>query len=136
MYAYGANARALAGGQSGWNAEGMMAINTRQQLRHRITNGPVLMAPGAANALTARIIEDLGFDCVYVTGAGIANTYLGKPDIGLVTLTELTGHVAAIRDAVELPLIVDIDTGFGNPIGVYRTVREVGRAGADALQME
>jgi 2-methylisocitrate lyase-like PEP mutase family enzyme len=120
----------------GPEGSGTMAVDTRQQLRHRITKGPVLTAPGAANALTARIIEDLGFDCVYVTGAGIANTYLGKPDIGLVTLSELTGHVAAIRDAVELPLIVDVDTGFGNPIGVYRTVREIGRAGADALQIE
>lgn len=94
------------------------------------------MTPGAANALTARIIEDLGFEAVYVTGAGIANTYLGSPDIGLVTLTELTGHVGAIRDAVQLPLIVDIDTGFGNAINVGRTVRELARAGADALQLE
>jgi len=113
-----------------------MAVHTRQVLRQRVTAGPVLMAPGAANALTARIIEESGFECVYVTGAGIANTYLGRPDIGLVTLSELTAHVAAIRDAVALPLIVDADTGFGNPIGVYRTVRELGRAGADAIQLE
>jgi 2-methylisocitrate lyase-like PEP mutase family enzyme len=113
-----------------------MTSRTRQQLRHRVTAGPVLMAPGAANALTARIIEDIGFDAVYVTGAGIANTYLGSPDIGLVTLTELTAHVAAIRDAVALPLIVDADTGFGNAVGVGRTVRDLGRAGADAIQLE
>lgn len=113
-----------------------MSSATRRSLRRRVEQGPVLMAPGAANGLTARIIEDLGFEAVYVTGAGIANTYLGAPDVGLVTLTELTGHVAAIRDAVDLPLIVDIDTGFGNAVSVGRTVREVARAGADALQIE
>jgi 2-methylisocitrate lyase-like PEP mutase family enzyme len=73
---------------------------------------------------------------VYVTGAGIANSFLGAPDLGLVTLTELELHVAAIRDAVDLPLIVDADTGFGNPIGVARTVRILARAGADAIQLE
>lgn len=96
----------------------------------------MVVVPGAANALTARIIEELGFEAVYVTGAGVANSYLGAPDLGLVTLNELAGHVAAIRDAVELPLIVDMDTGFGNPIGVGRAVRELVRAGADALQIE
>lgn len=113
-----------------------MSSGTRTQLRRRVEQGPVLMAPGAANALTARIIEDLGYEAVYVTGAGIANTYLGAPDVGLVTLTELVGHVGAIREAVALPLVVDIDTGFGNAVGVGRTVREVARAGADALQIE
>jgi 2-methylisocitrate lyase-like PEP mutase family enzyme len=92
--------------------------------------------PGAASALTARIIEDTGFEAVYVTGAGLANTFLGAPDIGLVSLTELSAHVAAIRQAVGLPLIVDADTGFGNAIGVARSVRELERAGADAIQLE
>jgi 2-methylisocitrate lyase-like PEP mutase family enzyme len=105
-------------------------------LRRRVTTGPLLICPGAANALTARVIEDCGFEAVYITGAGIANTYLGAPDVGLVTLSELAGHVAAIRDAVALPLIVDADTGFGNPIGVARTVRLLERAGADAVQIE
>lgn len=113
-----------------------MTRRTTAILRRRVTDGPVLMVPGAANALTARIIEDLGFEAVYVTGAGIANTYLGAPDVGLVTLTELAGHVAAIRDAVDLPLIVDIDTGFGNAVGVRRTVCEMARCGADAVQLE
>lgn len=105
-------------------------------LRQRVTTGPLLVCPGAANALTARVIEDCGFAAAYVTGAGIANTYLAAPDIGLVTLPELAGHVAAIRDAVALPLIVDADTGFGNPVGVQRTVRVLERAGADAVQIE
>jgi 2-methylisocitrate lyase-like PEP mutase family enzyme len=105
-------------------------------LRRRVAAGPLLVCPGAANALTARVIEDCGFEAVYVTGAGVANTYLGAPDIGLVTLSELAAHVAAIRDAVALPLIVDADTGFGNPVGVQRTVRVLERAGADAVQIE
>ncbi len=105
-------------------------------LRDRLENGPLLTVPGAANALGARVIEDTGFEAVYVTGAGIANMYLGAPDIGLVTLSELASHVAAIRDAVDLPLIVDADTGFGNAINVRRTVRALERAGANAIQLE
>lgn len=111
-------------------------MSRAEQLRERMSTGGPVLVPGAANALTARVIADLGFEAVYVTGAGIANTYLGVPDIGLVTLTELVGHVAAIRDAVGLPLVVDADTGFGNPVGVTRTIRELERAGADAVQIE
>jgi 2-methylisocitrate lyase-like PEP mutase family enzyme len=92
--------------------------------------------PGVANALGARIVEDVGFEALYVSGAGIANTFYGIPDIGLVTLTEVAAHVAAIRDAVALPIIVDADTGFGNALGVAHTVRALERAGADALQLE
>lgn len=108
----------------------------RRWLAERVRTGPLLVAPGAANALAARVIEETGFETVYVTGAGIANSFLGAPDLGLVTLTELELHVAAIRDAVDLPLIVDADTGFGNPIGVARAVRILARAGADAIQLE
>jgi 2-methylisocitrate lyase-like PEP mutase family enzyme len=111
-------------------------MSTSRWLRHRVAEGPVLVCPGAANALAARVIEECGFEACYVTGAGIANTYLGAPDLGLVTLSELAGHVAAIRDAVGLPLVVDADTGFGNPLGVQRTVRMIERAGADAIQIE
>ncbi len=92
--------------------------------------------PGAANPLTARIISDLGFDSVYVTGAGIANTYLGVPDIGLVSLKELVDHVGAMRDVVDLPLLVDADTGFGNAVNVVRTVKQLEKAGASGVQLE
>lgn len=92
--------------------------------------------PGTPNALFARVIEDLGFEAVYVTGAGIANMSLGVPDIGLVTLTELTDHVAAVCDAVGVPVLADADTGFGNPINVTRTVRALERAGAAGVQIE
>jgi 2-methylisocitrate lyase-like PEP mutase family enzyme len=97
-------------------------------------NGTIF--PGAANGLFARIIEDLGYEAVYVTGAGIANMYLGAPDIGLTTLTEVASHVSAIADAVALPLLVDADTGFGNPVNVARTVKVLERAGAAGLQIE
>ena len=106
------------------------------ELRRRLASGRQLLVPGAANALTARIIEDAAFEAVYVTGAGIANTFLGSPDIGLVSLSELRDHVEAIGQAVSLPLIVDADTGFGNPVNVTRTVRTLERAGAAAIQLE
>jgi 2-methylisocitrate lyase-like PEP mutase family enzyme len=92
--------------------------------------------PGTPNALFARVIEDLGFEGVYVTGAGVANMSLGVPDIGLVTLTELTDQVAAICDVVAVPVLVDGDTGFGNPVNMVRTVRVLERAGAAGVQIE
>ena len=92
--------------------------------------------PGTPNALFARVIAQHGFPAVYVTGAGIANMSYGVPDIGLVTLAELTDHVAAIADAVEAPILVDADTGFGNPLNVIRTVRLLERAGAAGIQLE
>ena len=113
-----------------------MANNLNKELRERLSERDTLVVPGAPNALAAKITEDIGFEAVYVTGAGIANTFLGVPDIGLVTLTELAEHVAAIRDAVVLPLIVDADTGFGNPLNVVRTVKMLERSGANAIQIE
>jgi 2-methylisocitrate lyase-like PEP mutase family enzyme len=114
----------------------MTTPTTTTWLRHRVANGPLLVLPGVANALGARIVEDAGFEALYVSGAGIANTFYGLPDIGLVTLTEVAAHVAAIRDAVAVPIVVDADTGFGNALGVAHTVRSLERAGADALQLE
>jgi 2-methylisocitrate lyase-like PEP mutase family enzyme len=92
--------------------------------------------PGAANALTARVVEDAGFNAVYVTGAGVTNTYLGMPDHGILSLDELCGHVDAICDVVGVPVVVDADTGFGNALNVQRTVRRLERAGAAGLQLE
>ena len=108
----------------------------RKAFRARMDLRDAMILPGAGNALTARIIEEQGFGAIYVTGAGIANTYLGAPDIGLVTLTELVGTVSAISEISDLPLVVDIDTGFGNSINTQRTVRLVERAGAAAMQIE
>jgi 2-methylisocitrate lyase-like PEP mutase family enzyme len=92
--------------------------------------------PGAANAMFARVIEELGFDACYLTGAGIANMHLGAPDIGLTTLTEIANVTAATSDAVDLPLLVDADTGFGNAVNMTRTVKVLERAGAAGVQIE
>jgi 2-methylisocitrate lyase-like PEP mutase family enzyme len=106
----------------------------RKGFRARMARRDAMILPGAGNALTARVIADQGFDAIYVTGAGISNTYLGAPDIGLVTLTELAGTVSAIAEITDLPLVVDIDTGFGNAINAQRTVRMIERAGAGISQ--
>jgi len=95
-----------------------------------------VLLPGAANGLFARMVEDTGFEALYVTGAGIANMYLGVPDIGLTTLTEIASHVDAIADVVSLPILVDADTGFGNALNMMRTVRVLERAGAAGIQIE
>jgi 2-methylisocitrate lyase-like PEP mutase family enzyme len=114
----------------------MTSRASRRELRNLLRPGAALLLPGVANALAARVIADLGFSAAYVTGAGIANTFLGIPDIGLVTVTELAEHVAAIRDIFPGPLVVDADTGFGNALNLMRTVQQLERAGADALQIE
>jgi 2-methylisocitrate lyase-like PEP mutase family enzyme len=113
-----------------------MTETLSRRLRERLVRGAGLVLPGAANALAARLIAASGFEAVYITGAGISNTALGVPDLGLVTLTELVDHVAAISDAVALPLVVDADTGFGNALNLRRAVRLLERAGANALQIE
>jgi 2-methylisocitrate lyase-like PEP mutase family enzyme len=113
---------------------GMKRTTTRlKELLARRTATPM---PGAANAMFARVIEDLGFEAVYVTGAGIANMYLGVPDIGLTTLTEIADHIAPIADAIEIPMVVDADTGFGNALNMMRTVKVMERAGAAGIQIE
>jgi len=116
--------------------EKWMNKGCNRQLREILRKREAVLLPGASNALTARIIEDLGFKAIYVTGAGITNTFLGVPDVGLISMTELANHVSAIRDVVALPLIVDADTGFGNPLNVARTIRVLERSGANAIQLE
>ena len=98
--------------------------------------GLPLLLPGAPNALTARVLERTGFEAVYVSGAGVSNSFLGAPDIGLLSMPEMVGHVAAIRDAVDIPLVVDADTGYGNALNVQRAIRMLERAGASAVQLE
>src|SRR6185503_5469557 len=95
-----------------------------------------VLVPGAFNALSARVIEDLGFEAIYVTGAGVTNMWFGMPDQGFMGLAEIADHTARIRDAVSVPLIVDADTGFGNALNVHHTVRTLERAGVDCIQLE
>ena len=111
-------------------------MSTRKTLRQLAEARRGVLVPGAFNALSARVIEDLGFEAIYVTGAGVTNMWFGLPDQGFMGLHEIADHTARIRDAVALPLIVDADTGFGNALNVRHTVRVLERAGADCIQFE
>ncbi len=113
-----------------------MPLDTGKILRAKLQERRGLLVPGAANALAARIIEDLGFEAVYVSGAGVTNTLLGMPDLGFISLPEIAQHTATIREAVNIPVLVDADTGFGNALNVRHAVRVLERAGADAIQLE
>jgi len=109
---------------------------TETTLRSRLANPPILIAPGVYDALTAHLAERAGFHAAYVSGAAIAYTRLGRPDIGLVAMSEVVDTLALIRDRVGSHLIVDADTGYGNALNVARTVRLFERAGANAIQIE
>jgi len=114
-----------------------MTNNTKKNsLAARLSRRPILVAPGVYDALTALIAERAGFEALYVTGAGIAYSRLGRPDIGLVGMSEVAETVTLMRDRVGAPLIVDADTGYGNALNVERTVRLLERAGANAIQIE
>lgn len=110
------------------------AVNFR--LAKLLSERRAVIVPGAANALSARIIEDIGFEAIYLTGAGVSNTSLALPDLGFIGLSDVVQHTIAIRQATTLPLIVDADTGFGNALNVHYTVRALEAAGANAIQIE
>ena len=111
-------------------------MSTRKTLKTLVNARRGVIVPGAFNALSARVIEDLGFEAIYVTGAGVTNMNLGLPDQGFMGLAEIAEATSRIRDAVGLPLIVDMDTGFGNALNTYHSVRILERAGADCIQLE
>ncbi len=111
-------------------------MSTRKQLKALVEARRGVIVPGAFNALSAKVVEDLGFEAIYVTGAGVTNMWFGMPDQGFMGLSEIADHTARIRDTVEVPLLVDADTGFGNALNVYHTVRTLERAGADCIQLE
>ena len=111
-------------------------MSTRKTLKALAEARRGVLVPGAFNALSAKVIEDLGFEAIYVTGAGVTNMWFGMPDQGFMGLSDIADHTARIRDAVEVPLIVDADTGFGNALNVYHAVRTLERAGADCIQLE
>ncbi|HEY5367067.1 MAG TPA: oxaloacetate decarboxylase [Casimicrobiaceae bacterium] len=113
-----------------------MTSSTRKTLRRKVEEKRGLLVPGAFNAMSARIIADQGFEAVYLTGAGLTNMYYALPDLAFMGLNDVAEHTARIRDAVDIPLIVDADTGFGNALNVRHTVRTLERAGADAIQLE
>lgn len=105
-------------------------------LRNLLAGHAAVVAPGAYDALSALLVEQAGFQAVYVSGASIAYTQLGRPDIGLVSASEVVNVVARMRDRVAIPLIVDADTGYGNALNVQRTVSMLEGAGANAIQIE
>ncbi|KLU24064.1 carboxyvinyl-carboxyphosphonate phosphorylmutase [Caballeronia mineralivorans PML1(12)] len=110
--------------------------SSKAALRKMVDERRGLVVPGAFNAMSARVVAENGFRAVYVTGAGVTNMSMGIPDLSFIGLHEICEHTARIRDAVEIPVIVDADTGFGNPVNTYRTVQMLERAGADAIQLE
>ena len=114
----------------------MTTLTTKQQLKALTEARRGVIVPGAFNALSARVVADLGFEAIYVTGAGVTNMWFGLPDQAFMGLTDIADHTARIRDAVEVPLIVDAYTGFGNALNTYHAVRTLERAGADCIQLE
>ncbi len=113
-----------------------MSNPLNQAMRQLLVRSAGHIMPGAGNALTARLIEATGHKLMMLSGAAVANTYLGVPDIGLVSVTELAAHLAAIREVVNIPILADADTGFGNALNARRTVQLLERAGANAIMLE
>jgi len=102
----------------------------------RLHDNKILVAPGAYDAFSAKLIEHMGFEVIYITGAGVSASMLGAPDIGLITMTEQLQQARYIVNAVKIPIICDADTGYGNPISVMRTVKEFEKAGVSAIHLE
>ena len=113
----------------------ILPVTTR--LRHLLAEPGLLLAPGAYDALSARLIAQAGFSAAYMTGFGTAASALGQPDVGLVTMSEMVTRAAALTSVMgKHPVIADADTGYGNPLNIRRTVREYERAGVAAIHLE
>lgn len=111
-------------------------MSTAKALRTALASGRIVMAPGAMDSLSARLVERAGFPAVYMTGLGATASRLGTPDIGLLTQTEMTEHARNMARAVSIPIIADADTGYGGPSNIHRTVREHVQAGVAAIHLE
>jgi len=112
-------------------------MRSTTRLRQLLAGPDLLVAPGAYDALSARLIAQAGFPAIYMTGFGTAASVLGQPDVGLLTMSEMVSRASALASVVgDLPLIADADTGYGNPINVRRTIREYERAGVAGLHIE
>lgn len=114
----------------------MSELERNNSFKARVQQGRAILLPGVANPLTALIAADTGYEALYLTGAGVSNMNHGLPDLGLTTLTEVANALRAIRMVVELPIVVDADTGFGNAVNTHHTVRTLEAAGASAIQLE
>ena len=107
-----------------------------RKLRELLAADSALVAPGVYDGLTALLVQQAGFDCAYLSGASVSFTRLGRPDIRLMTMTEVAETVSNIRERIDLPIVVDGDTGFGNALNVQRTVRLFEKMGASGIQLE
>lgn len=107
-----------------------------QNFRERIKQDGIIVAPGCYDAFSAKLVEEAGFEALYMTGYGTSATMIGQPDVGLLTMSEMVTRAGQIVSAVHIPVIADADTGYGNPINVIRTVREYIKAGVAAIQLE
>lgn len=111
-------------------------MTAADELRARLAAGGIVSAPGAPDALAARLIERAGFEAIYMTGFGATASRLGQPDIGLLTQTEMTTHARDMVRAVSIPIIADADTGYGGPANIVRTMEEYAQAGVAAIHLE
>src|SRR5688572_8390091 len=110
--------------------------SVRKKLRARLAKGAVVIAPGIYDAYGARLVEQAGFEAAYMTGNGVSASLLGRPDVGLVDLTLITDHARRVASCVDIPLICDADTGYGNAVNVRRTIQEFEAAGVAAIHIE
>jgi 2-methylisocitrate lyase-like PEP mutase family enzyme len=115
---------------------GPRRVTASRRFRELLARGQIIPLPGATSALAARLIEEAGFDAVYMTGSGLAAEMLALPDVGLTTMTEVVREAHAFADAVQLPVIADADTGYGNAVSVMRTVREFEKSGVAGIHIE
>ena len=111
-------------------------MTAADHLRQRLKVSGIIAAPGAPDSLTARLIEQAGFEAIYMTGFGATASRLGRPDIGLLTQTEMTTHARDMARAVSIPIIADADTGYGGPANIARTIEEYAQAGVAAIHLE
>jgi 2-methylisocitrate lyase-like PEP mutase family enzyme len=114
----------------------MRRNEVRRQLRERLTEGPMIVTPGIYDAYGARFVEQAGFEAAYMTGNGVSASLLGRPDVGLIDLSLIASHAHRVAACVDIPLICDADTGYGNAVNVRRTVEEFESAGVAAIHLE
>ena len=116
---------------------GLSNTENRTARLHRLIAAPeIVVAPGAFDCITARLVDTAGFPAVYITGSGVSMSALGAPDVGLMSYGEILDRVQRIADVVSIPVLADADTGFGGPLNIMRTVRDFERAGVSAIQIE
>lgn len=113
-----------------------MCANSRQHLRELLDSPDLTIAPGVYDGLSAKVVEDMGFETAIITGAGVSNSRLGQPDFGILNLSENSAQSGMIADSVDIPVQADADTGYGNAVNVYHTVKTFEKAGVDSVMIE